>query len=110
MRLSLLALIVIWVHLTTSCGPAPDDEATTERYVALMNEGVGMMGRFDFEAAGRFFEEALELRPKSTQAALDRAISVLNRTETGSQSQALDLLDRILQKDPRDFRAPVPEG
>ena len=105
MRLSLLALIVIWVPLATSCGPAPDDEATTERYVALMNEGVGMMGRFDFEAAGRFFEEALELRPKSTQAALDRAISVLNRTETGSQSQALDLLDRILQKDPRDFRA-----
>ncbi|MEE2680945.1 MAG: FG-GAP-like repeat-containing protein [Planctomycetota bacterium] len=70
-----------------------------------MNEGVGKMGRFEFEAAGSAFEAALALRPESRFAALDRAISVLNRTATGSQSRALELFSEILKTDPRALRA-----
>ena len=105
MKFILQVFALGWMAVMVGCGSAKEDQADADRYVSLMNEGVGMMGRFDFEAAGRCFEDALTLRPDSPLAALDRAISVLNRTETGSQSRALELLQDILTNDPRNLRA-----
>ena len=89
-------LVLSWMLLAVGCGPSGDQQAGEDRYRALMNEGVGQMGRFDFEAAGAAFEAALEVRPDSEFAALDRANSVLNRTKSGSQTRALELLRDIL--------------
>ena len=91
--------------LAIGCGSAREEQADADRYGSLMNEGVGLMGRFDFEAAGRCFEAALTLRPESSLAALDRAISILNRTENASQSRALELFEELLQSDPRNLQA-----
>ena len=87
------------------CSRSGDESAADQRYVELMNQGVGMMGRFDFEAAGGFFERALELQPDSRYAALDLAISQLNRTEDDSQLIALEQFGKILREDPRQLRA-----
>ncbi|MAJ47777.1 MAG: hypothetical protein CBC35_11010 [Planctomycetes bacterium TMED75] len=100
-----LAALLLAISVV-GCAPSNDDEPVVdERYVELMNRGVGMMGRFDFEAAGAFFESALALRPDSRYAALDLAISQLNRTEDDSQLIALEQFGEILREDPRQLRA-----
>jgi Tfp pilus assembly protein PilF len=73
--------------------------------VAALNQGAAQMGQFDFTAAEATFAAALAQHPKSRDAKLDLAISILNQSSDGAQERALVLLRELLSRDPGDSRA-----
>ena len=87
------------------CARTEVDQPPDQQYVDLMNEGAGLMGRFEFEDAGERFDRARTLRPGSYEAALNFAISILNRTQPDSQDVALRRFAEILQEHRADLRA-----
>lgn len=80
---------------------APVDEAA---FVEALNEGVGLMGRFEFDEAGDSFARAVEMRPDSLVARLDEGISILNRSDDDSQIIALERFRALLVEHPLDPR------
>jgi len=70
-----------------------------------MNLGVGLMGKFDFEAARVVFAELVEERPEWPEAKLNLAIATLNRQQEGDSEAALALLGEILAERPEHVRA-----
>ena len=86
-------------------GSARDAEAPSAELVAALNEGAAQMGQFDFTAAEATFAKALAAHPRSREAKLDLAISILNQSSDGAQERALALLRELLSSDPGDSRA-----
>ena len=103
MRLSGL-LILLSCVLWNGCGRQPSPPVDEAAFVDALNEGVGLMGRFEFEAAGTAFARAVEMRPGSLIARLDEGISILNRSDDDAQIIALDLFRALLIEHPLDPR------
>lgn len=78
--------------------------------MAANNRGVGLMGAFEFEAAQSAFEEALGMAPNWTEAAVNKAIALLNQSAEGRQEQALELLAVALATEPAHPRAAYAAG
>jgi Tfp pilus assembly protein PilF len=91
--------------LLCACNGNNSPKVDESAYASAMNEGVGMMGRFEFTQAEAAFARALDLDPGSTAAALDKAIAVLNQTRDGSQEEALAQFSSILAREPGNVRA-----
>lgn len=98
---SLIAMLFLLCACNGSTSPQVDENA----FASAMNEGVGLMGHFEFMKAEAAFDRALKLDPGSTDAALDKAIAILNQTKDGSQEAALTQLESILAKEPDNVRA-----
>jgi len=80
--------------------PALDAEA-----IALNNRGVGLMGKYDYEAARETFASLADRHPEWLEARVNLAIAILNRREEGDEARALELLAEVLEKDSHHLRA-----
>lgn len=76
-----------------------------EALIKLLDEGAGLMGRFEFAAAHGAFSRACIEFPDSRDASLNQAIALLNQTSPGAQEQALTSLEKIISADPEEARA-----
>jgi len=101
---SLLALIII---MMTSCGTntgpggVPDDAQAIERN----NRAVGLMGKFDYDAARRIFAQLAEQYPDWNDIQINLAIATLNRQQPGDEQTALSIAETVLERDPDHLRA-----
>jgi hypothetical protein len=75
--------------------------------VAAMNQGVALMGQYDYLGAAKAFEEVLELEPGLADGRVNLAIALFNlgRKEDRDLDRAGDLLDDVLAEDPDHLRA-----
>ena len=95
-----------------ACDPANDPardattqgvtSATSTNAVALqaLNEGVGLMGKFDFTQAAVVFERIAKAPNAPAEAALDQAIATLNGSHDGAQEDAIKLLAAFIATKP----------
>jgi len=82
-------------------GGAPlDDPALIE----INNRGVGLMGKFEYEAARVAFAEALAGRPGWLDAKVNLAIALFNRQRDGDEAEGLRLLQEVIAADPDHLR------
>jgi len=93
--------------LLTGCGG--NDTATTGELsasaVAANNQGVGLMGQYDYDAARASFAELVQEYPGATALRLNLAIATLNRQQEGDEAAAQQLVDEVLAAEPRNDRA-----
>ena len=90
--------------LLSGCGRTPSAPVDESVYVDALNEGVGLMGRFEFEAAGEAFARAVEMRPQALVPRLDAGISILNRSDDDAQIIALERFRTLLEEHPLNPR------
>lgn len=88
----------------------PSSGVPSPEAIALNNRGVGLMGFFEFEQAEKVFQSALAHDAAWTDAAINKAIAVLNQSSDGRQEQALEILDPILEREPSNLRAAYASG
>lgn len=72
--------------------------------IAFNNEGVGLMGRFEYDKAREAFDEAVRRSPGWTDARVNLAIATLNRQQDGDERRALALLEEVLGEQPAHLR------
>ncbi len=92
-------------QLDSDLQAAPSNEA-----VSLNNLGVGLMGRFEYDAARQAFEQALAMRPNDADLIVNLAIATLNRQREGDEDRALKLLAEALVMEPGHLRAIYCQG
>ena len=68
--------------------------------VEAMNRAVGLMGKFEFEAAASAFEAMAKAPDAPVEARLNLAIATLNQSRDGAQERAIESLRAILKEDP----------
>lgn len=68
--------------------------------VSDMNRAVGLMGRFEFEAAAAAFERLSTAPDAPAEARLNLAIATLNQSREGAQEAAIAQLRALLQSEP----------
>lgn len=77
--------------------------------------GVGLMGRFEFEAAAAKFKSVRESVPLGADDArrevtVNEAIAILNQSAEGQQEEALEILAGVLEDAPEHLRARYASG
>ncbi len=85
--------------------PEPAQPSLPEALIERNNEGVGLMGRFDYAGAERVFAEVVERAPDWTNARINLAIATLNRQQAGDEEAALAMLEAIVSQAPDQPRA-----
>ena len=78
----------------------PDAAAITAN-----NRGVGLMGRFDYEAARAVFAALSRDYPREPEFSTNLAIALMNRQQDGDEDQALALFQTLLNAGPDNARA-----
>jgi Flp pilus assembly protein TadD len=94
--------------LVVACEPSP--RPLTEADIAANNEGVALMGYFDYPGARDVFAALVERRPDWLDARVNLAIAVLNRQQEGDEQRALAVLADVLAQDPAHLRARYMSG
>jgi tetratricopeptide (TPR) repeat protein len=92
----------IAILIASACGDraAPEREALSPEHIARNNRGVGLMGRFDFDAAGRAFGALADERPGWLDVHVNLALALMNRQGEGDADRAEQVLrDRVLAAD-----------
>ncbi|MFZ9914597.1 MAG: FG-GAP-like repeat-containing protein [Phycisphaerales bacterium] len=79
---------------------APARSVADAATVAELNKAVGLMGRFEFEAAAEAFAAVAARTGAPVEAALGRAIATLNQSRDGAQDEALAQLGAIIAAKP----------
>jgi len=96
----LLLLFSLLVFLL-SCGEKkPEIPAVSADDIALNNRGVGLMGQFQYAAARDIFEQLHQKHPNHAQLATNLAIATLNRQNPGDEKTALEILGKVLEREP----------
>jgi Flp pilus assembly protein TadD len=97
------------VSYAASSGDATGEGDTGRRVldpvVQHTNRGVALMGRYDYAAAVRPFEEAYQIAPSSIRIRVNLAIALYNRNAKGDLERAEALLDEVIREDPEHARA-----
>lgn len=94
-------------------GSSSPAQAIDPKSLAELNAAVGLMGRFEFEAAAAAFKALAARSGAPLEAALGEAIAVLNQSREGAQEDALALLGAFRAGDPPrelDLRARYCQG
>ena len=73
--------------------------------VALANQGVGMMGQFNYARARDAFSRLAAAHPGRADLQIDLAIATLNRQGPGDDAEARRILESVLTANPREARA-----
>jgi len=83
------------------------DRATklTQEDIAENNRGVALMGQFDYAAAHDLFQDLASRHPEWLDAQVNLAIATLNRQQEGDETKALEILQKVLDQDPKHVRA-----
>ncbi|MCY4532997.1 MAG: FG-GAP-like repeat-containing protein [Gammaproteobacteria bacterium] len=107
MKNSLRSLLLIM--LLSGCeypadGTDSSDSISPEN-IMLNNQGVALMGQYDYEAARGIFETLVEQEPDWLEAKVNLAIAFLNRQREGDEHIALSIVTEVLQEDPEQIRA-----
>jgi tetratricopeptide (TPR) repeat protein len=107
-------LLGVWDFFLVVAGCARPDQgrvpALDAKAIAANNRGVGLMGRFDYEAARRVFQELAGRHPDWLDVQVNLAVATLNRQEEGDVDAAMAILARVLKRDPTHTRAHYVEG
>jgi tetratricopeptide (TPR) repeat protein len=97
-----LPWLSIAILIASACGDraAPERAALSPEHIARNNRGVGLMGRFDFDAAGREFGALTDERPGWIDVHVNQALALMNRQGEGDADRAEQILrDRVLAAD-----------
>lgn len=73
--------------------------------VAAHNQGVALMGKFDYVQAHKVFSKLTADYPEWLDVQIDLAIATLNRQQPGDDRAAAKILDALIEKRPEDLRA-----
>ena len=101
-------VIGAWVvFLGAACdqGGYLSDEDITQN-----NRGVALMGFFDYSGARDTFANLTNRRPSWLDAQVNLAIATLNRQSEGDEQLALDIVAKVLDRDPDHVRANYVSG
>jgi tetratricopeptide (TPR) repeat protein len=98
-----LALVLV------GCGKAPPPAAARSEAPAAaqrseLDRGVGLMGRFEFDAAREVFERLARGYPDWVEARLDLALATMNRQREGDEQAATEILRALAREHPDDAR------
>ncbi len=90
------------VFLLAACtgGEAPPSSAD----LAELDRGVGIMGKFEFDAARDVFVGLAKRHPKWFEARFNQAVATLNRQAEGDERTARELLRNLQRERPDDAR------
>jgi tetratricopeptide (TPR) repeat protein len=91
--------------LLGGCGQPGDQNGLDDAAIHANNRGVGLMGRFDYEAAQRVFRELAERYPQQPDIQVNLAIALLNRQQGDDETHALQLLQKVVAAHPDHQRA-----
>ena len=86
-------------------GPASSPGPLNAEQRAAANRAVGLMGRYDYEAAAETLESLLAERPDWIDGRVNLAIAVMNRQMDGDEQRALELARAVLAEVPDHPRA-----
>ncbi len=87
--------------------PVPQESASSldAEAIAANNRGVGLMGRFEYAAAAKVFQDLVAKHPKWLDARVNLSIATLNRQQEGDEVKALAMADEVIEIDPANVRA-----
>ena len=103
--LSLLPLVLVVVALT-GCGErAPLYQSDDPEIARRNDEGVMLMGRYDYDGAYEAFASLLEDHPQLLDVRTNLAIAQLNRQRDGDEAAAITVFRSVLADDPSHERA-----
>ena len=108
MRFLLLGLLSIVSSLLISC--ANDPSSIPPHIVELNDRGVSKMGQFQYVAAHEDFSQVTEEAPYWDVGFVNLAIATLNRQEPDDELKTLELLKKVLTRDPVNVRALYTSG
>jgi tetratricopeptide (TPR) repeat protein len=94
----------------TTPSPASQPATTPSDFVGRHNRAVGLMGRFEFDAALSAFEQLAQSRSDDADVRTNLAIATLNRQREGDAAKALELLDGVLARHADHARARYCKG
>lgn len=103
--LQCLLLIVLLSGCEYPADGTGSSDSISPENIMLNNQGVALMGQYDYEAARGNFETLVEQEPNWLEARVNLAIAYLNRQEEGDELTALSIVTRVLQEDPEQIRA-----
>ena len=97
-----------WLLVAGGCGrgahgPAPT--ALPDEAIARNDAAVGLMGRYDFDAASSEFAALAGAYPASTAVQVNLAVATMNRQRPGDEAAAQRLLEEVLRAHPGNVRA-----
>ncbi len=93
--------VVLWFIWTRPASTKGDPIGAVRANV----RGVGLMDQFDYAAAAQAFEEAVRLDPVWLPGQINLGIALLNTNEPANLQRALDLFQKVLDKDPDNVHA-----
>ena len=102
MRRPCLAILVALL-LGAGCSPSPPPPG--EQDIIANNRGVGLMGQYENEAARVIFQALADAHPHWLEVRVNLAIATLNRQREGDELRALEIVQRVLEEEPRNERA-----
>ncbi|MGD8311969.1 MAG: FG-GAP-like repeat-containing protein [Gammaproteobacteria bacterium] len=97
--------LVCYAAVLGGCGEPGGQNGLDEAAVEANNRGVGLMGRFDYEAAREIFRELSERYPQRADIKTNLAIALLNRQLDGDEERALEIFQAVLAAEPGNDRA-----
>jgi Tfp pilus assembly protein PilF len=83
---------------------------TSVNFIELENRAVGLMGKFDFDAAAAAFTQVSAEAHERSGDLVNLAIAYLNRQQDGDTQRAEQHIDRALAKTPDDLRTNYVKG
>lgn len=103
--LSLLLFLLVVVALTGCGDRAPVFQSNDPEIARRNDEGVMLMGRYDYDGAFKAFASLLEDHPQLLDVRTNLAIAQLNRQRDGDEAAAISVFRSILADDPSHERA-----
>lgn len=103
----LLVFTGCWKSNHKPAANVPDFDA---EIIRIHNEGVALMGRFDYAQAFEKFEQLAEKYPNWADVQIDLAIAALNRRQTGDSELAMQRLNAASTMDPKNLRSYFCQG
>ena len=79
-----------------------DSAAPGEADLAQLDRGVGLMGKFEFDAAQQIFAELAQRNPRWFEARFNYAVALLNRQGAGDEGDATARLRALRSERPGD--------
>ena len=109
-NLGAIALLFLIIVLQFGCSGCRSDTSQPQpilnaETIARHNQGVALMGRFDYAGAEEKFRRLAEEFPEWADVQVDLAIATLNRQQSGDSQRASELLDGVIKKHPENLRA-----